>query len=649
MKSVIIALAMAFAARADLTQTATFSDGLYLSLDTAKTTQSPASSEIYDIRWAGGAIAPIGKAKIVNIGIRTAGQFDLITQSDVTLRLAASTPAREIVAANLVAGDVFYVGTNFNNPSKVIVERAGSGVLIVNFVTYQSAAPGAPTISAVLNNSSLIESGLPNSGIAPSSLFIVRGTGMADAGEPVLQSSASPGLPLSLNGASIAVTVLGATTHPAIYYTSPTQLAAVLPANTPVGTGSLTVSYHGLTSAAFPITLVRAAPGLNTYGTNTGVATDANGSVLTFINSAAPGQTIVLWATGLGADTSDSDTTFSSSPHAVNSNLQVYFGGLPAKILYQGSAGYPGVNQINVVIPDSVATGCWIPVAAVVDTTVSNIATLPINKGGGECVDAVTGYRGSKLAPGGTATFRSGFVSLGLSNTPGSNNSRTIQYGSTADFARYTGVTYDPSNQLSPGGCIIRQAQPVIPGVTGMSAGTITLTGPGGLNVTMQNTLGIAGAYNATLSTIPSSGGTYTWTSTGGAAVGPFTATLNLTSPLLTWTNPSAATSVDPAAGLRVTWTGGNPGSYVEISGGSTARINGTTLVANYSCLEHVEAGQFTVPSYILEALPVGPSSTAVSNIIYFPLSASGLDFASGLATIQYTMTTSLAGGNTGK
>jgi len=68
-------------------------------------------------------------------------------------------------------------------------------------------------------------------------------------------------------------------------------------------------------------------------------------------------------------------------------------------------------------------------------------------------------------------------------------------------------------------------------------------------------------------------------------------------------------------------------------------------VVSNYSCLEHVEAGQFTVPSYILQALPVGPASTSVTNIVYFPLSASGLDFASGLATIQYTMSTTLSTG----
>ena len=58
---------------------------------------------------------------------------------------------------------------------------------------------------------------------------MVKGSGLADEGAPVLQSSAAPGLPLTLNGASITVVVNGVTTHPALYYTTPTEIAAVLP------------------------------------------------------------------------------------------------------------------------------------------------------------------------------------------------------------------------------------------------------------------------------------------------------------------------------------------------------------------------------------------------------------------------------------
>ena len=182
----------------------------------------------------------------------------------------------------------------------------------------------------------------------------------------MLQDS-SAGLPLTLNGASITVVVNGVTTHPALYYTSPTQLAAVLPAATPVGTGTLTVNYRGANSAPAPIQVVASAVGINefnqipiplgVFNTNIdlGVATDnITGALLSFTNSGAPGEIITLWTTGLGADPADSDTTYSSTPHSVNTPLQIYVGGVLATILYQGSAGYPGVNQINLTIPASV-------------------------------------------------------------------------------------------------------------------------------------------------------------------------------------------------------------------------------------------------------------------------------------------------------
>jgi uncharacterized protein (TIGR03437 family) len=143
------------------------------------------------------------------------------------------------------------------------------------------------------------------------------------------------------------VLVNGVTTHPALYYTSPTQLAAVLPAATPVGTGTLTVTYDGANSNAAVLQVVASAVGINhfnqipipsgTFNPNVdiGVATDnATGALLTFTNSGVPGGIIVLWATGLGADPADSDTTYSSAPHAVNTPMQIYVGGVQATILY---------------------------------------------------------------------------------------------------------------------------------------------------------------------------------------------------------------------------------------------------------------------------------------------------------------------------
>ena len=240
-------------------------------------------------------------------------------------------------------------------------------------LTVTSNASIGPTITAILNNSSRIPMAYPNYGIAPSTLFVIQGTGLADPGSPVLQDSAQ-GLQTTLNGASIAVTVNGKTTQPAIYYTSPTQISAVLPAATPVGTGTIKVTYKGTASAAFPMKVVASALGFTTYN-GSALATDAvTGALLTYVQSGKPGEIIILWSTGLGADPADSDTTYTSSPHSIAVNLQMFIGGMKADVIYQGASVYPGVSVIGLTIPANVQAGCYVPVAALIDNVVSNIA-----------------------------------------------------------------------------------------------------------------------------------------------------------------------------------------------------------------------------------------------------------------------------------
>jgi hypothetical protein len=134
---------------------------------------------------------------------------------------------------------------------------------------------------------------------------------------------------------------------------------------------------------------------------------------------------------------------------------------------------------------------------------------------------------------------------------------------------------------------------------------------------------------------IPQSGGTFTFKGSGGADVGSFTSTLTLANPLLTWTNQGAAATIDRAQELKVTWTGGNPGTYVLISGVSTSTSH---VTQSYKCLANAGDGQFTVPSYILSALPAGNGGTLLQNNVYSPLSAAGLDIATAIADVSYSV-----------
>ncbi len=522
--TLLLAAVFPAAALADLTQTATLSTSgpTNLSLDTGATSSSGG-----DIQFSASGITPLGAAKAINIGIQTAPGFAGITQLVVELYPGYSTATITTATLDTVVGstftDCFYVHTNGGNYAKVLVTASTGSTITLMFTTFGASSGGGssgpPTITAIRNNSSNIFAGFPNYGIAPSSIFVIIGTGLADTGTPVLQNTTGSGLPLTLNGASISATVAGVTVHPAIYYTSPTQIAGVLPASTPVGTGTLTVTYKGAVSNAATLVVVAAALGVNTFYTNSAVATDnATGALLTYTNSGTPGEIIVLWTTGLGADPADSDTTYTATPHAVATPLQIYIGGTPAAIIYQGSAGYPGVDQIDLTIPASTPNGCWIAIAAVSGGVSSNITTIPVNSGGGACIDPVNGLSGNQIRP------RPRRCVQDLSGWSRPRKPRRPEPSPTAPAPRAhlkrTWAFILLPTPVSPGGCLVSNLTPVSPGTfTGLDPGSIGLSGPGGLSVTLPNQLGIKGAFDATLTAgvIPQTGASFTFNGSGGA------------------------------------------------------------------------------------------------------------------------------------
>ena len=501
--------------------------------------------------------------------------------------------------------------------------------------TISVAALAAPIVTGITNNYSFIPSGLSNSGVAPSSIITIFGNAMASApaGPVVLQSSAgSVGIPTSLNGASISVTVSGKTVTPAMYYATPTQIAAVLPASTPTGRGTLKVTYNGASSTTFPIQVVPSVFGLDTfYGTGSGLvtATDAiTGTLIDFTHSASPGQAITLWGTGLGADPGDSDTVFTSTPHAVNqSSVQVYFGGVRGTVTYAGSSGYPGLDQINVVVPDT--AGCGVSVAVLVGGVASNFATIPLARGGGECVDPLYGVKGSGLSALGERTnVNSAAVFVAQTESTNASGTQTTASSAIADFRHYPG-TYAASGSLpSIGSCIVTEALSA-PTSTGLDAGTVSVMGPAGTYPLMTATTGLYAAALPAGAAPP--GGTFVFNWAGGATIGPATVTVQLPSPPLTWTNVSASTTVQRSQGILVNWSGGLPGSFVIISGTS----NSGGSAASFVCYASQNDLTFTVPSYITELLPAGSGTLGlVDTTPYQRLSAPGLDSGTAWASI---------------
>jgi uncharacterized protein (TIGR03437 family) len=417
----------------------------------------------------------------------------------------------------------------------------------------------------------------------------------------------------------------------------------VLPSSTPVGTGTITVTNSGQPSAAFPIQVVQSAFGIDTlYGTGTGAAVAMDGSynVLTASNSAAPGQAIILWGSGIGGDTADDDTVYPQKQDNLTNilGIKVYIGGIQATIAYAGRSQYPGLDQVNVTVPANVTPGCSVSVAAVAGNIVSNSVTIPVAANGGACSDAIFGISGTQAGTlSGKSTVNFGFLAVtqgtnsasaqGLATTTTTNTAAAVfESVSGVQFAgNYTGTG------ASIGSCVV--SAPIvgvvstIPTYTGLDAGNLTLSGPAG-SVALPAIPSVLGLYGATLSAsaIPASGGAFTFTGSGGKNVGAFTANVNFPAQFV-WTNMNSIISVNRSQGVGVNWTGGAAGTYVEISGASTATINGQTTTVSFTCNAPVSALTFTVPPAVLLALPAGIGSLSVGNSTNpQTFTASGLD-----------------------
>lgn len=117
---------------------------------------------------------------------------------------------------------------------------------VLSLITCSPALAQTPTVSTVVNAASNLLPGLPNAGIAQGALMILYGTAL---GPPTLASISAYPLPMILAGTSFRITIAGRNSDAFLYYTLANQVAAIMPSNTSAGTGTVTVTYNGRSSA----------------------------------------------------------------------------------------------------------------------------------------------------------------------------------------------------------------------------------------------------------------------------------------------------------------------------------------------------------------------------------------------------------------
>lgn len=502
----------------------------------------------------------------------------------------------------------------------------------------------AVNLPAIFNNYSVIQPGMPNYGVAQGAIVQIYGTGLALATSKLQNVP----LPTTLNGASVQITVNGVTTQAILYYVSSTQIDAIIPSATPVGTGQIAVTVKGAgTGAPMPITIVQSAFGmlsLNNAGNGPAAVFDLNSNYVNLTNAANPGDFITLWGTGLGPVTGD-ETLTQQPANLTDIPIEVDIGGRPAFVQYHGRSQYPGLDQINVQVPQGVA-GCYVSLVVRTGNIESNFGTVPVAASGRTCSDLAPGASAVQIQTlSSQAVVKAGVIDF-------------LDFSADAHFLSYTNAQFagtQPGLPASLNDCtVLNYTSAVYPSAalpilnvpnplqgTPLDAGpSITLAPPSGSGIGSQTLPFENGAYYIDGFTATGSlGGAYTFANgSGGADVGPFTAQV-------VWpgggggfnfSTPGNATSVNRADGLPLTWnqpSHTDPSEFIEIYGFSFAQ--GAPFGAEFTCFVPLAAHQFTIPPAVLLALPsqagvagMPPAVLEVNLVISKQFTAPGLDVA---------------------
>jgi uncharacterized protein (TIGR03437 family) len=232
--------------------------------------------------------------------------------------------------------------------------------------------------------------------LAPGSLFSIFGSRLSS------QTAQALTIPLSSSLGGVTVQFINGSTTidaPMLYVQPDGSTAATSQINAQVpwelvapgatATVNVVVSHDGVSSAPTPVTIGPFSPGVFASG-NLAVAVNLDGTLVwaagtvagVTTHAAKPGDTIIVYATGLGAVT-PTVADGAASLDALRQTLTqpvVLVGGLPAQVQFSGlSPQFVGVNQLNIVIPN-VPPGNNVPIQIQVgNITTPNTITIAVN------------------------------------------------------------------------------------------------------------------------------------------------------------------------------------------------------------------------------------------------------------------------------
>ena len=197
------------------------------------------------------------------------------------------------------------------------------------------------------------------------------------------------GMPFSLDGVSVILTVFGAPRLAYVGYISPTQVNFLLPSDLSAGALPVQVRNPAGTSTPISVTVQANAGQLLTLDGKNVAATHANGTLAVkggalpgvATTPAAPGETVVLYATGCGAvSPALTPGQVPAQASTLVTSPQVTIGGAAATVVSATvTPGSAGLYQIAVQVPGGAANGD-LPLTVQFGTFTAAASVLTIQK-----------------------------------------------------------------------------------------------------------------------------------------------------------------------------------------------------------------------------------------------------------------------------
>jgi uncharacterized protein (TIGR03437 family) len=210
--------------------------------------------------------------------------------------------------------------------------------------------------------------------LAPGGIVSIFGSGFANES---LQAAQLP-LERELGGVSVQ---MGDENAP-LFFVSPSQINAQVPFSAVQGTQLPIIVHAGDRQSAPQTYLVGAVlPGLF-QNEGSAAALDSGSNPITPSNPALIGETIQLYATGLGL-TDPAVATGERAPASttVLDPVSVQIGGVDVPVVYQGLApNFVGLYQVNVILPASLTPGSSVSVVVRQNGIASNTVSIPIQR-----------------------------------------------------------------------------------------------------------------------------------------------------------------------------------------------------------------------------------------------------------------------------